>query len=250
MLKTIAVDDEVHCIEQVSGLLKKYCGQTVNLAGSFNNIQSAIEAIELIKPDLILLDVHIGHQTGFELLENFPNPGFEVIFTTAHDAYAVKAFKMSAVDYLLKPIESAELIMAIQKVTEKKILHNTKQQLESLLYNFSHKQNSIKRICIPTVGQLHFFYSNEILRFESVGNYTQIFLKDKQKIMVAKTLKEFDEMLNGFGFFRIHQSHLINMDAIKAFNRGKGGEVIMQDGAVLEVSVRKKDDFLKAMLPC
>lgn len=210
-------------------------------------MQSALEAIERIKPDLILLDVHIGEQTGFDLLEQFPNPTFEVIFTTAHDAYAVKAFKMSAVDYLLKPIESGELLLAIQKATEKKQLYNSKQKLESLLYNFSQKKNPIKRICIPTVGQLHFFYSNEILRFESVGNYTQIFLKDKQKIMVAKTLKEFDEMLNGFGFFRIHQSHLINMDAIKSFNRGKGGEVIMQDGAVLEVSIRKKDDFLKGM---
>jgi two-component system LytT family response regulator len=145
-------------------------------------------------------------------------------------------------------VESAELVKAVQKANENRELRVTKKRIESLAYNLGNKNNGIKRICIPTTGQLHFFYSNEILRFESLGNYTQIFLKEKQKILVAKTLKEFDEMLHGFGFFRIHQSHLINMDAIKSFNRGKGGEVVMMDGVVLEVSVRKRDEFLKAMM--
>ncbi len=248
MLRTIAVDDEKHCIERITMLLKKYCPDTVRLEGVYQNIQQAAAAIEQVKPDLLILDVHIGEQTGFDLLEQFTNPPFDVIFTTAHDTYAVKAFRMSAVDYLLKPVESAELVMAVQKAGEKRELKGTKERLDSLVYNLGNKQNGTKRICIPTVGQLHFFYSSEILRFESVGNYTQIFLKEKQKILVAKTLKEFDDMLGGAGFFRIHKSHLINMDAIKSFNRGKGGEVIMQDGAVLEVSIRKKDDFLKAMM--
>jgi len=248
MLKTIAVDDEVHCIDRLTEVLKKYCADSVILNGAYQNIEEAAIAIEKKKPDLLLLDVHIGDRTGFELLEQFTKPTFDVIFTTAYDTYAVKAFRMSAVDYLLKPVESAELVIAVQKAIERRDLLRTKERLDSLVYNLGNMQNSTKRICIPTVGQLHFFYSNEILRFESVGNYTQIFLKDKQKIMVAKTLKEYDELLNGTGFFRIHQSHLINMDAIKSFNRGKGGEVVMQDGAVLEVSIRKKDDFLKAMM--
>jgi two-component system LytT family response regulator len=248
MLKTITVDDEAHCIDRILMLLKKYCADTVTVEGVCQNTQQAAIAIEQTKPDLLILDVHIGEHTGFDLLAQFNNPSFDVIFTTAHDAYAVKAFRLSAVDYLLKPVESAELVIAIQKAVERRDLQRTKERLESLVFNMGNKQNAIKRICIPTVGQLHFFYSNEILRFESIGNYTQIYLKDKQKILVARTLKEFDEMLHGYGFFRIHQSHLINMDAIKSFNRGKGGEVVMQDGVVLEVSIRRKDDFLKAML--
>jgi two-component system LytT family response regulator len=248
MLRAIIIDDEPHCSERLAALLIKYCVDMVKLEGIYNNNKDGILAIEELNPDLLLLDIHIGDQTGFELLHHFPNPAFDVIFTTAHDAYAVKAFRMSAIDYLMKPVESAELVKAVQKANENRELKRTKQRIESLVYNLGQKNSGIKRICIPTTGQLHFFHSNEILRFESIGNYTQIFLKEKQKILVAKTLKEFDEMLDGFGFFRIHQSHLINMDAIKSFNRGKGGEVVMNDGTVIEVSVRKRDEFLKAMI--
>ena len=158
-----------------------------------------------------------------------------------------KAFKYSAIDYLLKPIDPDDLMHAIEKVTEKLSLTNMAQKLDVLYYNLQNKNKQSTRICLPVVNGLIFLHTHEIIRCESNINYTTIFLKDKQKHTVAKTLKEFDEMLAEHNFFRIHNSHLINLDYIKSYNKGKGGVVIMHDGTEIEVSTRRKDDFLKKL---
>jgi two-component system LytT family response regulator len=191
------------------------------------------------------LEIH--ERTGFDLLKQVEKINFEVIFTTAYDKYAVQAFKFSAIDYLLKPIDSGDLNDAINKVQNKVAKNDTAAKLDTLFHNLNNMQGAVKKICVPVVSGLVFLDISEIIRCESDINYTTIYLKDKQKLVVAKTLKEFEEMLSEYSFFRIHNSHLINLAYVKSYNRGKGGSVILVDGTEVEVSTRRKDNFLKKM---
>ena len=169
---------------------------------------------------------------------------FEIIFTTAWEKYAVQAFKFSALDYLLKPIEADDLKQAVAKLLDKNPRIETTKKLETLLGNL---YDTSKRICVPVVNGIIVLKIEDICRCESDINYTTIFMKDKQKLTVAKVLKEFEEMLTDFNFFRIHNSHLINLSYVKSYNRGKGGTVTMTDGLEIDVSTRRKEDFLKKL---
>ncbi len=169
---------------------------------------------------------------------------FEVIFTTAYEKYAVQAFKFSAIDYLLKPVEPADLQAAVQKAIEKKSNSDTSKKIDVLLHNV---QGASKKICVPVINGFIFLQVSDIVHCQSEVNYTNIFLKDKQKILVSRTLKEFEELLTDYSFFRIHNSHLINLNYIKSYNRGKGGYVTMTDSTQIEVSTRRRDEFLKLL---
>jgi two-component system LytT family response regulator len=248
MIRTLLIDDEPQCIQRIADLFDTDSYHDINIIEACHSVESATQAIYRHRPDLLLLDVEIGRETGFQLLEKFPKPGFGVIFTTAYNQYAVQAFRSSAIDFLLKPIEAQELLQAIEKFRDKKSFEHISDKLDNLLRNLKVQQPSLKRICIPMSSGIEFIQVNDIIRCESSGNYTNVYIRNKPKIFVAKTLKEFDEMLVDCDFFRVHHSHLINLQFVKNYQRGKGGSLTLHDGTEIEVSVRRKDEFLKKMM--
>jgi len=248
MIKAIIIDDEGHCINRLENLLATFCSDMVVLCGSFKTVEEGSDAIRTIKPQLVFLDVEINDKTGFDLLQQLPEINFEVIFTTAYDKYAVQAFKFSALDYLLKPVDAEDLQHAIKKLNQKFSQQEISQKFDALFHNLKSMQGASKKICVPVVSGLVFIQVSDIIRCESEINYTKLFLKDKQKLLVAKTLKEFEEMLTEYNFYRVHNSHLINLAYIKTYNKGKGGFVVMEDGSEIEVSTRRKDEFLKKLM--
>ena len=246
MIRALIIDDEQHCIDRLKSIAANYAND-LHIIDTFQSVETGIAAVHKFKPDLLFLDVQINGKTGFDLLEQIGKNDFEVIFTTAHDKYAVQAFKFSAIDYLLKPVNEDDFKSAIEKVSKRLQEKNFAQRLDVLLHNIKTPSNNTKKISIPTISGFEFVEVGNIIRCESDINYTTLFLKDKQKITVAKTLKEFEELLTEFNFFRVHNSHLINLAYIKSYNKGKGGQVIMHDHSEIEVSVRRKDEFMKRL---
>lgn len=248
MISTIIIDDEAHCADRLGSLLKQYCGDAVKVTGTFASMEQGITGIEELKPALVFLDVMLHDKTGFDLLRQLPSVSFDIIFTTAFESFAVQAFKFSALDYLLKPVDPADLMQAVRKLEARISREQVPAKLEALFHNLGQGLGSQKKIAIPTINGLTFIAVNDIIRCRSEINYTILFLKDKQKITVAKTLREFEDMLTGFNFFRVHNSHLINLAYVKSYNRGKGGVVTMSDDSSIEVASRRKEEFLKKMM--
>ena len=246
MLKTIIVDDEQHCINRLGDLLLAH-RKVVQVTGSYQSYHQALDAIRNSGPDLIFLDVQLGDKTGFDLLKALESIDFDIVFTTAFDKYAVEAFRFSAVDYLLKPIDAEKLKGAIQRLQGKVSAKVLSKKIETLFYNLQQDENRSKRIAIPTAEGLTFIEVNDIVRCQSDVNYTNIFNKNGQKITVSRTLKQFEELLDNHNFFRVHKSHLINLSCIKKYNKGKGGTITMIDGPEIEVSMRRKDPFLQRL---
>lgn len=245
VIKAIIIDDEEHCINRLQKLLIENFTGVINIAGSFLTYNDGLAAIKTLQPELVFIDIHIQDKTGFDLLKQVGNIHFNIIFTTAYDKYAVQAFKFSAIDYLLKPVDADDLKQAIKKLEEKISAVQVAQKFDALFHNLKSLQTASKKICVPHANGITFIDVSDIIRCESEVNYTTLFLKNKQKITAAKTLKEFEEMLADYNFFRVHNSHLINLSCIKNYNRGKGGFVTMADNSQVEVSTRRKEEFLK-----
>lgn len=248
MIRAVYIDDELHCLERLSRLLLPYITDTIQLVGMAQSVDEGVDLIEREKPDLVFLDVQIHQQTGFDLLQQIRPVTFDVIFTTAFEQYAVQAFKFSAIDYLLKPVDPDDLRQALAKLAPKQSVISKLSQVDTLLYNLQQRQESAKRICISTSTGYTFVDVKDIIRCQSDINYTTIFLNDKTKIVASKTLKEFEEVLREADFFRVHNSHLINLSYLKSYHKGKGGSVIMVDNTEIDVSTRRKDEFLKRIL--
>lgn len=247
MIKALIIDDEKHCIDRLLNLLIPSYQNTIEVIGSAQTVEKGIKDITLLKPDLIFLDVQINDKTGFDLLRSLPEINFDIIFTTAYEKFAIQAIKFSAIDYLLKPIDEEDLDIALLKLSSEKSKKITSDKIDLLLQN-THKHNDgFKKIIVPTISGFEFLEIANIIRCQSEINYTTIFLNDKQKLVVAKTLKEFEELLSDHSFFRIHNSHLVNLSFIKSYNKGKGGSVKLIDGTEIEVSSRRKDEFLKRL---
>ncbi len=245
MIRALIIDDEPHCIERIQSLAAELLPEKLHIMAGLADYDEALAAIRQYRPDLIFLDIQLApDRTGFDLLGELGEQPVSVIFTTAYDRYAVKAFHFSALDYLLKPVGADELVEAVQKQIDRNPLVQTSSKIESLLGNL---YGAGKRISIPVLTGVEILKLEDILYCISAVNYTTIYLKDKKKLTVAKVLKEFEEMLTEFNFCRIHNSHLINLAHVKAYNRGKGGFVQMSDGASLEVSTRRKDGFLEKL---
>jgi two-component system, LytTR family, response regulator len=245
MIKAIIIDDEQHCIDRLQKLLTDFYTPTIALVATATSVKEGIKAIKAHQPDLIFLDVQIHDRTGFDLLRDCGPINFKVIFTTAYDKFAIQAIKFSAIGYLLKPVDEDDLAEAIEKLKE-----TTAEQtglMAAVIENNLQQPVKKKKITIPTGNELLFINIDEIIRCHSDVNYTTIYTTGNQKIVVAKTLKEFEEMLMDYDFFRVHNSELINLAYIKSYNKGKGGTVVLTDGTELEVSTRRKDDFLKKM---
>ncbi len=246
MIRSILIDDEQHCRDSLCKTLEDYFPE-IELISVCTNVKEGLQAIEQFKPELVFLDVEIPPSTGFDLLQHLTPISFEVIFTTAFDKYAIRAIKASALDFLLKPVGREELGLAIERFRQKKIKNNSQLQMEALFENIRHLKDQLKKIMLPNQNGFEFASVKDIIRLQSDSNYTTFYFMDKRKVIVSKTIKEYEEMLAGHDFFRVHQSHIINLNYIKSYTKGEGGSVVMQDGSEIDVSRRRKDEFLKLL---
>ncbi|MEM7375671.1 MAG: LytTR family DNA-binding domain-containing protein [Bacteroidota bacterium] len=249
MLKAVLVEDEKNSQELIKDLINEYC-EGIEVVGIGGSVAEGLSVIAEHKPDILFLDIELPDGDGFQILEQTEYKDFEVIFTTAYDQYAMKAFKFSATDYLLKPVDIDELQSAVERVKTKannEPESDQSEKLSVLIQNIRQINQPLKRIVLPTSNGFTVVNPEDIIRCESDRNYTFIFLKDKRRILVSRTIKEYDEMLTDYNFFRIHQSHLINLHYLKNYTRGRGGYVELTDGTTLDVSARRKSEFLKRM---
>jgi two-component system LytT family response regulator len=240
----VIVDDMQNAREVIASIIKKNF-KNVTVVAAADSVQSGVHAIKEHKPDIVLLDIQMHDGSGFDILNKLKPYTFKVIFISAYEEHALKAFKFSALDYVLKPIDSSELIIAIQKAEASLLPDNQIQSISVLENNYSSTAKESKKIVLKTSDSIFVVNVKDILRCEADENYTTFFLQDKQKILISKPLKEYDELLTEFGFFRVHQSHLINLDYFKQYKKADGGFAIMTDGSAIPVSSRKKDLFLK-----
>jgi two-component system, LytTR family, response regulator len=246
MIKAIIVDDERKSRITLANLIETYC-PAVRVMELCDSVNTAEKAIKKSGPDLVFLDVEMPFENGFALLEKIRDPRFHVIFTTAYDHYAIKAIKYSALDYLLKPIDPDELIVAIDKMEEKK--SDTSRQIsnfELLLSNLKVKGNQVK-IGIPTFEGLRMVSAEEIIRCVADESYTEIILSNGNKLIVSRILKEYEDLLSDLNFFRVHNSCLINLTHVAKYVKGDGGYVIMTNGESVEVARRKKNELLNKL---
>lgn len=244
MVNAIIIDDELKSRELLQELLSSFC-PSVKVIGTADAIEPAERLIRSLNPHVIFLDIEMPLGNGFALLQKFNNPSFEVIFTTAYNHYAVKAIKFSALDYLLKPIDIDDLKKAVEKV-ETKISSKTEdisQRLEVFFSHFKEKTNP-KKIAISSTKGITFVEISDIIRCESNVNYTNIFLKNKVQITVPKTLKDYEELLSDYNFFRVHNSSLVNIDHVEQYIK-EGGHIVMSDGVSVEVSRSRKKEFMQ-----
>lgn len=239
-MTVVIVDDEPHCIDRIVFLLRSYISP--DHVSCFTTAEEAIKGIDELRPDIVFLDVRLGDKTGFEALAAVSYRNFKLIFTTAYEQYAIRAFKLSAIDYLLKPVEQEEFENAMQKALGKIARESLYDRIDVLLSHLS-ADNLPKKISIPSKQGYVFLDIAEIVRCEADVNYTHIFSKDGKKHTVSKPLKHFEELLGQHRFFRIHNSHLINMDDVKAYDRS--GYITLSDHTRLEVSVRRREGFFK-----
>jgi|ERR1051326_5070576 two-component system LytT family response regulator len=244
MYKAVIIDD----LEQARQTLRKdlaaYCKE-VEVIGEAGGVVEGAKLLRKLKPDVLFLDIQMPDGSGFDLLELLDEIKFKIIFITASDAYAIKAFRFSAVDYLLKPIDPDELKASVEKLGE--LRPAGKENVELLLNNIREKGKKHNRLALHTQDKIHIVNISDIVRCEANVNYTEFYFNGGKKLLVTKTLKDFDEMLSDNGFFRVHQSHLVNTHYIKEFIKGDGGYLIMNDGSNVPVSSRKRAEVVKML---
>jgi two-component system, LytTR family, response regulator len=244
MIRCILIDDEADSLEVMEMLIKTYCPQ-VKIEAVCNNAEKGIAAINQFRPDVVFLDIEMPNMNGFDMLEKFDDLFFDVVFITAYHQFAIKAFRYSALNYLLKPVDPDDLVKTIERV-EKKKTAPLKEQMEMLLHHFHNPdKQTISRIALTTAEGLLFVNTADIIFCESDSNYTKVILKDGKKILVSKPLKDLDDTLAGPDFYRIHNSFLVNLNHIKKYVRGEGGYVIMDDGSTVSISRTRKQEFVE-----
>ncbi len=240
MLSALIVDDEDKVRETIKHMLSVYC-PNINVVGEANSVQSGYNGIIELKPDVVFLDIKMPDGTGFELLKKFEKIDFYFIVITAFEEFAIQSFKVSALDYLLKPIDATDLMNAVVKLTKVIDSDETKIRLNTLISNIESGKNESKKIVIKTLDGVFVVQSDEIVRCESDNNYTVIHFKDTTKILVSKTLKEFDDILTPLSFVRCHQSHLINTKYIVKYIKFPNAVLLLTDDTSIPISVRKKE---------
>jgi two-component system LytT family response regulator len=247
MIDAIIVDDEPFCCKVLATLLEKYCKE-VRVVSSCTSGLTALKEIRELNPSLVFLDIEMPKMNGFEMLQKMETINFKLIFTTSYDKYALKAIRFSAIDYLLKPIDKVELQSAVNKVIHNSYLP-TNQQFEMLLEKISQPAAIFNKIALPTMDGFQMISIDSIISCESDSNYTIVLLKSKQKIVVSRTLKEIEEILESHSFVRVHHSYLVNMNEIDKYVKGVGGYLLMSDGTNIDVSRSKKDFLIKKLFP-
>jgi two-component system LytT family response regulator len=247
-ITTLLLDDDADSRLITGTFIKKYFPD-VHIAGEAASVEEGLEMVQRLKPDLLLLDIEMPDGTGFDLLRNVEQKSFEVIFITAFNAYAIDAFRFSAIDYLLKPLSLDDLRESLLKVREKMQAKMFEMHWASLAHNLEHKNNYDRRLAIATISGFVFVDVKDIVRCESNSNYTQFYFDNGKKMVSSRNLGYYEELLPAEKFCRIHHSHLINIDFLDQYIKGgSGGTVVMKDGAELDVSQRKKEDFLQKVI--
>lgn len=247
MITAIIVDDEPYCCESLATLLEKYC-KNIKVIDVCYSAETALKSIPENAPNVLFLDVEMPGMNGFELLEKLDEINFQLIFTTSYDQYAIKAIRFSALDYLLKPIDREELQKAIEKVLQK-IKSTLPQQLEILLNKLHKTSSPNQKIALPTMEGLQLIAVDSIIYCASDSNYTNIYLKKKEKIIVSRTLKDIEQMLDEYSFIRVHHSYLINLPEVEKYIKGEGGYLIMSDGSTVDVSRSRKEILMQKLQP-
>ena len=244
MITALLIDDDENLRNGMKGLLARYAPE-IQILGEADSVKTGIEAIDKFKPQVVFLDIQLGDGTGFDILEQLAlkngKSSSHIVFITAHEQYAIKAFRFSALDFLLKPVDPEELQKVVVKIKEVLKQNDGYAHIDLLLENIRKKVDNFKRIALSTSDGIHLFEISDIIRCESEDNYTKFYIKNNKPIMISKTLKEYEEMLTEHGFERIHQSHLTNLSYLKSYIKKDGGYVVMADNSNLPISQRKKE---------
>lgn len=242
MLRTLIIDDEYHIRDTLINMLEMNCPE-VSLVGQASGVASGIEAIKDLQPELVLLDIQMKDGTGFDLLYGLSSIDFKVIFVTAYDQYAIQAFRFSAVDYLLKPVNPEQLKEAVTRAGN--LIHDHfSKQMKVLEENLKSSGSRNKKIILRTTGSIHLLEISQIICCESDNTYTTFHTVEGEEIIVSKTLKEYEEMLTECGFFRVHKSYLINLSHIKRFDRQDGGYIVLTNDLKIPVASRKREEMM------
>lgn len=247
MIKAVIIDDEPQARIVLKTLLNEYT-KGVKIVGEAASAKTGIKLIKEHAVDLVFLDIEMPRMDGFGLLRQFETIDFDVVFTTAYSNYAINAIKFSALDYLLKPIDPDELKVAVERCKQR--VNSKKAQAEGIYFlpdDFTNLQHQNSKIALPTTKGFRIVQISDVFYCEAARNYTTFFLMDNQQIVVGRNLKYFNEKLAPFGFFRIHESYLINLSHLKNYEKGRGGQVILSNDAVLDVSRNRKSELLKLM---
>lgn len=249
MIKAFIIDDVEKARSALKSDMKTYC-PTVQVIGEADGVETGLQLIKNTSPDVIFLDIRMSDGSGFDLIAKLRQQGsipFQIIFTTAYDEYAIKAFKFSAIDYLLKPVDHEDLIQAVQKIKTTDVQSSLKENMELLLESMKSIKTSNKRIALNSIDKIQVVNVDDIIQCESQKNYTLFYLTNKKQVLVTRTLKEFEDMLEGDNFLRVHHSHLINVKHLKEYVKTDGGYAMMSDGSEVPVSVRKKEHLLSLL---
>lgn len=247
MITAIIIDDEQRSRDVLKKTIDKYCAD-VQVIGSGESVDEGIELIGKHNPDVVFLDVDMPKGNGFTLFDKIKNPSFEVIFITAYEEYAIKAFRIAAVDYLTKPIDYRLLQEAVNRLKHKQKLYLKEQRISLLLENMTNRSDEFNKIALPINEGYKLVKITDIVYCQADGAYTTIHLINGDRIVASKTLKAFEDILPAKTFFRVHKSSLINLNLVKSYSKSDGNLVIMEDGKVLEVSERNKRAFIDVLL--
>lgn len=248
MIKAIIVEDEVHGMDNLKNLLKKYC-PSVEVVGEARSIEAAEQLITSLKGqfDLAFLDINLPDGLVFQLFKQLPTIDFEVIFITGHEQFAIKACNYSAIGYILKPVDPENLIEAVSRVKPKDQSKNKMDQRMDLFNQYYNNPNAFEKMSISALDGIYFINIRDIVRMEAEDNYTHIFLNTSKKLTASKTIKAYEEMLSGVNFYRVHKTHLINLNYMQKFVKGDGGYLVMDDGKEIDVSRRRRAAFMEQM---
>lgn len=241
-MKTLIIDNEKNVREALIALLNHFCPE-LNLIEQATGVEDGLKTIASYKPDIVFLDVEMDDGTGFDLVKQLHEANFQLIFVTAHDKYAAQAFRHSAIDFLVKPIDPALLIESVERAKNAQHLKQTNQQIQTLLSHIN-PQNTDQKIVLKDNANIYFVKTKDIIRCESDGAYTSFHLTDGEKIVISKTIKEYDELLTPKGFLRVHQSHLVQVAKIKRFERAKE-MLVLENNEMVPVAQRKRDAVME-----
>ena len=244
MKKVLIIDDENRTRELIARMIDSF-GFDIQTIPEGENVQSGIAAIEKHQPDIVFLDIQMPDGTGFDVIRSIENKNFEIVFITAHEEFAIKAIKFSALDYLLKPVDTGELKAAVEKALVAIDERKEHTQFDALQKNI--QPNEKRRLVLKTQESVHVVELDQIIRCEADRNYTSFFLLDNKKILVSKTLKEYETLLSGHNFLRVQQSHLVNIDYVDRYDKKNGGAVVMKDGSEVPLSPAKRDVFFRRL---
>ncbi|MFO0355562.1 MAG: LytR/AlgR family response regulator transcription factor [Sphingobacteriaceae bacterium] len=243
MIKTLIIEDEQKSRDVLLKIIEKNCPQ-LEVIGTAENVSDGVEKIKSLKPDLVFLDITMPDGSGFDLLEKVQGYKFDLIFATASNNHAIRAFKYSACDYLLKPIDVEELKSAVSRIEKHKNETPDMQNLNFLIQQLKRSDDNFQKITLPTGNAYEIINLKDIVRCEADGSYTYFYLTDKRKLMVSASLKHYEELLPEQDFIRVHHHNLINMNHVVRFLKEDGGYAVMSDGSKIEISRRKKDVFM------